>query len=121
MFTMLDCDQQRISADALFSDRDLLEVGRTRNEGTARGEWGPGLGKEIDEFFYLWSDLLRYALYSYRLWLPSICRLEKILKELLALYESARKKSHGFLSFTDSPPPYIILFGKIGGVISTPV
>lgn len=51
---MLDCDQQRIlRADALFSDRDLLEVGRTRNEGTARGEWGPGLGKEIDEFFYL--------------------------------------------------------------------
>lgn len=54
VFTMLDCDQQRIlRADALFSDRDLLEVGRTRNEGTARGEWGPGLGKEIDEFFYL--------------------------------------------------------------------
>lgn len=75
-------------------------------------------------FFNLWSGLLRYALYSYHLWLPSICRLEKIIKELLALYESARKKSHGFLSldcFTASPPPYIILFGKIGSIISTPV
>lgn len=94
MFTILGCDQQRIlRADALFSDRDLLDVGRTRNEGTARGEWGPGLGKEVDEFFYLRSDLLRYSLYSYRLWLPSIyVGWKKKLEELLALYESARKK-----------------------------
>lgn len=99
------------------SDICLRWDGCGTREGKGRGgNWGLGVGKDIDGFFI--CDLIFYVVlctHIVHVYQPYLGW--KKHKELLAWYESARKQTwlFEFGLFYGFSSPYIILFGKIRG------